>query len=279
MRLSPRDFAALQRVILELYEHRTLESFRAAAPKLILKLVPADHCAVNSYEVEPLTGRAKMVDCLESEPLLPRELVPAWEEHFWEHPFSGYFAAGGQPTALKLSDFFTLTQLRRRIEWELSCQPMAMDRVMALPVSGSGRLSGVSLCRRRRDFTERDRLLLNLLRPHYNQAFQNARLTSALLERCGKTVGDHALTPRELEVARWVGHGKTNPEIAIILRASVRTVEKHMERVLEKLGAENRTAVALTMAQANAGAGGSSQDGLAGGRNGPRPKGRPPPGA
>jgi DNA-binding NarL/FixJ family response regulator len=50
------------------------------------------------------------------------------------------------------------------------------------------------------------------------------------------------LTPREAEVLMWVAQGKTNPEIAIILGISHRTVKKHLERVFAKLGLETRTA-------------------------------------
>jgi DNA-binding NarL/FixJ family response regulator len=48
------------------------------------------------------------------------------------------------------------------------------------------------------------------------------------------------LTPRQAEVAYWVAQGKTNPEIAVILGASPRTIDKHMERILARLGLENR---------------------------------------
>ncbi len=53
------------------------------------------------------------------------------------------------------------------------------------------------------------------------------------------------LSSRDREIASWVAKGKTNPEIAIILQANRRTVEKQMERILEKLGVENRVAGAL----------------------------------
>ncbi len=53
---------------------------------------------------------------------------------------------------------------------------------------------------------------------------------------------DLNLTPREAEVLYWVSEGKTNPEIALILGSSRRTVEKHVEHILEKLGVENRLA-------------------------------------
>jgi len=51
------------------------------------------------------------------------------------------------------------------------------------------------------------------------------------------------LTPRQAEVAYWVAQGKTNPEIAVILGASPRTIDKHMERILERLGVENRASL------------------------------------
>jgi DNA-binding CsgD family transcriptional regulator len=50
------------------------------------------------------------------------------------------------------------------------------------------------------------------------------------------------LTAREGEVLRWVGFGKTDKDIGNILGISPRTVHKHLQRVYEKLGVENRTA-------------------------------------
>ena len=53
------------------------------------------------------------------------------------------------------------------------------------------------------------------------------------------------LTPREAEVLSWVAQGKSNSEIATILRMSEGTVKKHLEHVFEKLGLDNRNAAAL----------------------------------
>ena len=48
------------------------------------------------------------------------------------------------------------------------------------------------------------------------------------------------LTRRENEVLEWIAQGKSNPEIAIILGLSVRTVYKHVENLFAKLGVECR---------------------------------------
>lgn len=53
-----------------------------------------------------------------------------------------------------------------------------------------------------------------------------------------------SLTNREAEVLLWIGRGKTNREIGLILSMSPRTVNKHLEQIFKKLGVENRTTAA-----------------------------------
>jgi DNA-binding CsgD family transcriptional regulator len=54
------------------------------------------------------------------------------------------------------------------------------------------------------------------------------------------------LTPREAEVMQIVARGKSNQEIAEHMTVSIRTVQKHLENVYEKLGARSRTHAVLT---------------------------------
>ncbi len=56
------------------------------------------------------------------------------------------------------------------------------------------------------------------------------------------------LTPRQAEVLYWIAQGKTNGEVAVILGTSPRTVDKHVEQLLERLGVENRLAAAARAA-------------------------------
>ena len=115
--------------------------------------------------------------------------------------------------------------------------------------------------RTRQDFTDRERDLLEVLRPVLADLFRTSVL---LAERhAGGSVSsamafaaadvDHVrsdeliatLTPREREVLGWVSAGKTNRQIADIVGASARTIAKHLERVYDKLGVETRTAAAM----------------------------------
>jgi DNA-binding CsgD family transcriptional regulator len=60
---------------------------------------------------------------------------------------------------------------------------------------------------------------------------------TAVLESLG-------ITKREAEVLGYVALGKTSRDIADILGAGLRTVEKHLEHIFEHLGVENRTSAA-----------------------------------
>lgn len=58
-----------------------------------------------------------------------------------------------------------------------------------------------------------------------------------------------SITSREAEVLLWLAHGKTNREIAEILEMSPRTVNKHLEQMYPKIGADNRTIAASVAIQ------------------------------
>ncbi len=57
-------------------------------------------------------------------------------------------------------------------------------------------------------------------------------------------LGSLGLTRRETEVLTWITQGKTNYKIGMILNISPRTICKHVQRILNKLKVENRTAAA-----------------------------------
>lgn len=54
-----------------------------------------------------------------------------------------------------------------------------------------------------------------------------------------------SLTPRELEVLKLLAAGKTNKEIAWMLRISVHTAKKHVGQILAKLNVSSRMEAAL----------------------------------
>jgi len=154
----------------------------------------------------------------------------AFDRHFHEHPLVRYHAYLGGPNTQRISDSLPLEQFRRSALYNDYYRRIRIDHAMALPIYvRDGLLVSFVLNRTRRDFTDRERALLDLMRPHLAKVYRRM-----------STVG--RLTAREAEVLRWVAAGKSDAQIGAILRISARTVQKHLQNVYDKLGVENRTA-------------------------------------
>jgi DNA-binding CsgD family transcriptional regulator len=251
--LSARDLAGLQQAILALYSHRDLKSFREAVPGIFLGLIRADYFSLGDGRIDFENGKIRVLNLWESRPLRVGALLEAFERTLFEHPITQYSLrnGAGPSRAMRLSDFMTLPQLRRTRLYREALRPANIGRMLSIgSLTGPG-LAVLTVTRPEADpdFTDRDRRVLEALQPHFDQARGNLERESQLRASRSQSLGVHGLTQREMEVALWLAQGKSNPEIATILAAPVRTVEKHVERVLQKLGVENRTAAAIAMAE------------------------------
>jgi len=245
-KLSGRDVGLLQSAMLELYEPRSFEELRAVAPGVFLRVVPAD------YFVWLESGRSALTDLQgdgflwEHPPGRGAEILRRGMVLVDEHPFTRHVLETGDPGPMRLSDFWTRRQLEASRLYERVYGPLGIGWLMSLAVLRGSRAGSLTLGRsfEGRDFGERDRELLRLLAPHFLLAVSAAERVSALRAAESASLAGLGLTPRERVVATWLARGRSNPEIAAMLGMRPRTVEKHVERILTKLGVENRTAAA-----------------------------------
>ena len=79
------------------------------------------------------------------------------------------------------------------------------------------------------------------------------RLTGSTVE--GRRHNPAGLTPREMEIVRLAARGLSNQEIAAELVLSVRTVERHLSNIYDKLGTRGRTGRAVLASYARGRAG------------------------
>ncbi len=82
------------------------------------------------------------------------------------------------------------------------------------------------------DFSEREKAMLALVRPH---------LAELHTRRDRELRSEPNLTPRQWEVLRQVATGASNTQIARTLGLSDATVRKHLENVFLRLGVQSRT--------------------------------------
>jgi DNA-binding CsgD family transcriptional regulator len=150
-------------------------------------------------------------------------------------PYS-YWARTGDVAAVRWSDFYTRTELKNQPHYDLIRQDSTVRYGIVLPLpTPAGWTRKVGLFRTLRDFSERDRLALQLLRPHLHAVYLDA-------ER--RREGVPHLTQREREILQLVSQGYSNSEIAEALFIAVATVRKHLENVFNRTGVRTRGAVA-----------------------------------
>ena len=162
--------------------------------------------------------------------------------NYWDcQPCSYPDRSGDLRSVLKIADFYSAR------EWHsvgMYCElyrPHGMEHELMLtlpepsgPDVRSGRTMRLFLFRGPgSDFTERDRAILALLRPHLHQAFLDA-------ERRRSPVPD--LTRRQRELMHLIAAGRTNTQISRQLGLSEGTVRTHLENIYARLDVSNRTA-------------------------------------
>ena len=192
--------------------------------------------ALEEFVLEQALGETRFVEIGADPP----------DPHYWELDKSSDACnyphrTGDIVNVTKLSDFVSDRQ------WQAS--PMNIDygfgRKRALMVclpDEPGHITRLYLWRGPgRDFDERDRLLLTLLRPHLTAAYRNA-------ERRRRAPA--ALTPRQLELLQFVAQGYTNTQIGRRMRLSEGTVRTHLNHIYERLGVTSRTAAVTRMSTA-----------------------------
>jgi len=175
-------------------------------------------------------------------------------------PIADYRARTGDLSAVRMSDVLSDRQYHELAIFREYFRPGGVDHMVDLGLPAAAQRQRSFLFFREtgaRDFSERDRAVLEMLRPHLLGIEARAALRRRLSEAPGAGGSNgfgpsdpyHQLTAREREVVRLVAQGKTNAQIAGELWVAPSTVKKHLENVYEKLGVSRRTAAA-TMLQA-----------------------------
>lgn len=169
--LRRRELETLLEVVRELYVACDLDGFRNRLVALLPRLVACDVVAYFDIDL-----KKPAIEWL----VEPKEAVrfpgasTIYGTYMGQSPlFSAY--AQGRGSAVKVSDFLSLAEYRRTALYNEFFRRLGADRQIAkgLPAP-RGRVRGATLLRSRRDFDERDRLCLDLLRPHLLQAYRNA---------------------------------------------------------------------------------------------------------
>lgn len=345
--LSQNDLCLFSQCIEQLYQCTDIDAFPRHVMGIVAKLVGG--LFVSYTEVNPLRQRVR--GFLDPPTFDMQQLGPVLIRYRDQHPLIHHYNKTGDGRALMISDFLTEHQWHQTDLYQQLYRPMQVEDQMSITLPAPQPIAvAMVVSRTRRDFSERDRTMLNLFRPHMVAAYELAdrfsrlkhdaqttqqavesmnvgliraasdgRVTfmsdkarlwleshlpapddpSRLPELLARWVararqlaaskapkpidplrldspaeileirwkaldGDDlllmeshprygsaaqlkklGLTDREADVLYWVSEGKTNSEIGIILGTSPRTVQKHLERIFNKLNVQTRMAAGL----------------------------------
>lgn len=248
MLLSDADIAALQVASLALHEERDLEQLRAAFPAILRALIDAELVIWMEAGFQHIDGEVQRnVVFWEHPARTSMAVVQRFMDMLEDHPFTKHARATGDWGPLRLSDFYSDEALLGSRLYREVYRHSGIGRLLSIATFRGNRVGTLNLGRPvgAADFSERDRELLRFVTPHFVQALAASEMTTAREQSAVLPLATLGLTAREAEVARWIARGRTNPEIAKILDMAPRTVEKHVENILVKLGVENRTAAAM----------------------------------
>jgi DNA-binding CsgD family transcriptional regulator len=181
---------------------------------------------------------------------ISRREIEVFDRYFYDHPLVREHGRNPDAVTKRIADCVPAGTFRGSALYNEYYRVIGIDHVTAVPIYVDRRFL-VSFVLNRSGgsgFSDRERDLLEIVRPHLANLYRLGIAADRVSEVPADVPFDVAsvpLTPREREVLDWVAAGKTNRDIAAILGASPRTVEKHLERIYEKLGVETRTAAAM----------------------------------
>jgi DNA-binding CsgD family transcriptional regulator len=181
-RLADSDLRAILDLTLELRSFADVPSYRAGVLSGLLRLVPADVAGYN--EVDREHGTTVVVSSPAGAFFDGVEELFASVVH--QHPIVARAQAGDRAT-YKLSDFLSERQYHRLELYQDMYRQIDTEDQIAFGLPGE-QVVGLALNRPRRSFTERDRELLEVLRPHIADAHARVRdreLASTLLAALG----------------------------------------------------------------------------------------------
>lgn len=139
-----------------------------------------------------------------------------------------------RPDVVLLSDFLSDRVLRGTALYREYLLPAGERHEMYLPLPTSpGRTRVLVFCRWDDDFSESDRDLMTLLRPHLID-----------VHRAHHQRRSHAptLTSRQWQVLHAVAAGHSTDQVAAAMCITPATVRKHLENIYLRLGVTNRAA-------------------------------------
>jgi DNA-binding CsgD family transcriptional regulator len=174
--LRDRDLRGILAFLRDAYAQPDLDAYAHWVVDRVTRVVGAERVSYNEANARRGTLRMLIRGVDGIPPLTARQLG--------EHPMMRRFVTTGDGRAHKFSDFLTREQLHRTEMYQEHYRPAGVEYQMTICLgSPAPHTIAFALGRDLRDFSERDRLALNLLHPHLATAYDRSSAAARLRAR------------------------------------------------------------------------------------------------
>jgi len=171
--LSQNDCRALLSAVQAIHGITLIEEFPAKVLSTIRQILPCNSMCYNEVALP---------DSMQSWIMEPADALPgpllkeAFLRNYTEHPVFLHYARTGDLRSYRMSDFLSWRQFHDSTLYnEYYRQSSVEYQLTTALMLGSDRMIAIAIDRHCRDFSENERLSLDLLRPHLVQAYHNVQ--------------------------------------------------------------------------------------------------------
>lgn len=166
--LSHKEISTLNKVIGDLYSLRDLKTFHFHALQLIRKAVRVDFLSYN--EIPPGCGSFKTVLLSGDHANLFSKYGNALKEYGSQHP---YWQSVSTDKIIKITDYMPIPQFQALPVFNEYYRYLHIKHQMFITLPAQQQNTLFALSRKDPDFTEKERTILTILRPHIINALRN----------------------------------------------------------------------------------------------------------
>jgi DNA-binding CsgD family transcriptional regulator len=173
--LRERDLHAVLELAGEAHDASDLDDFRGSVLPALCRIAPSDYASYNELDrdLRPMVAIVQ--------PELPHTAREAWARLAAQNPLVQYYARTRDGRPFRWSDVCDAHTLRATDLFRELYAPIGVQHQIAFTLpSPSHSTIAIALSRGGRDYTDAERELLRLVRPHLIQAYRHAELREGL---------------------------------------------------------------------------------------------------
>jgi DNA-binding CsgD family transcriptional regulator len=224
-----------------------LEEFRVVLLEALAKALPSDYISLNQV------GPSERENWSIVKPPMPAVLHEIFYRLALQNPLAARFMRTRDGRPLRLSDICSPDEFHATQIYEEFYGPLSVEHQIAFALpSDADHVLAIALSRCDHDYTDAERDLLAIARPHLIQAYRTALYIStpatsappAAAAPPQEALEALGLTRGQARVLQLIAMGRSTADVARDLQIAPRTVHKHLQRTYEKLGVKDRSAAA-----------------------------------